>query len=400
MGARLMQMLSANPGATAFVIGAVIVILTMALGWWFVGRRPKPKHLVPRAEPPDDLSPAELSWVYGLVFGGFSDSRAIAAALVRLGLCKRLRIEEEDGVITLVKLQNESEATDSDFQTGERTLLRHFLELYPRLSLDWRSKHTVQAATDDLYEVLSKGLSARVFKSHSKLSIFGFAMSIVALALFYSLAEPTDVWGIGVGAHYIASWILGALSVAIYPYFTGRAKSISFFNLTMMLASAWCSVWLMLELYGHATTRAIGDASAERASMLAAAAMGGSLAIFGFNMSKLTPFGRKVLQEIEGFRSYLLADGTERLTVVDGPVMTTERFERLLPYAIALGLERPWSEVFAKHLEETAFGEKPQYRPCFHQRSSLMSDEIALFIERLVRIIEVKHQDLMVRRRR
>lgn len=385
-------------GLAALIVGAVIVIVTMAVGWWFVGRRFKPKFVVPRSEPPDGLSPAELSWVYGRAFGGFSDSRAVTATLFRLGLCRRLRIEEADGVITLVKLQQESGASDDDFQTGERTLLRHFLERYPRISWDWRSKRVIQDGTTALNEVLSKRSLGRIFQSHSKISIVGFVLSVAALTLFYLLAEPTDVWGIGVGVHYIASWILGALSVALYPHLTGRAENISFFNLISMLVLAGFSVLLMLELYDHATTRTVGDASAERASMLAAAAMGGSLAIFALNISKLTPLGRKVLEQMEGFRSYLLADGNERLTVVDVPVVTTERFERLLPHAIALGLERSWSEMFAKHLEETVSREEPQYRPWFSDGSSLGPDQITLFIERLVRTIEVKHQDLMVRR--
>ncbi len=55
-----------------------------------------------------------------------------------------------------------------------------------------------------------------------------------------------------------------------------------------------------------------------------------------------------------------------RLNITSEPPMTVERFERILPFAIALGVEKPWSEHFEGELARNAvadaqFGYQPRF---------------------------------------
>jgi len=52
--------------------------------------------------------------------------------------------------------------------------------------------------------------------------------------------------------------------------------------------------------------------------------------------------------------------------------MTVERFERILPYAIALGVEKPWSEHFEGELARHAVSDVTDnyYRPRWYAGSS------------------------------
>ncbi|WP_428898082.1 putative membrane protein (DUF2207) [Parelusimicrobium proximum] len=62
----------------------------------------------------------------------------------------------------------------------------------------------------------------------------------------------------------------------------------------------------------------------------------------------LNPFnkeGRKVMEEIEEFRKYLMAENTSD---------SLKDFYVLLPYAVALGVENKWTRKFAEALYETA----------------------------------------------
>jgi uncharacterized membrane protein len=71
-------------------------------------------------------------------------------------------------------------------------------------------------------------------------------------------------------------------------------------------------------------------------------------------MSAPTIQGRKVMDEIDGFKLYLDTAEKNRLNIVGEPPMSIERFERMLPYAIALGVEKPWTQHFEGELARNA----------------------------------------------
>lgn len=72
--------------------------------------------------------------------------------------------------------------------------------------------------------------------------------------------------------------------------------------------------------------------------------------VFAFLIPAPTPEGRKVLDEIEGFKRYLGVAEQQDLATLTGPdqppQLDAERFQRLLPYAVALGVEEAWSRKF------------------------------------------------------
>lgn len=77
-----------------------------------------------------------------------------------------------------------------------------------------------------------------------------------------------------------------------------------------------------------------------------------------------TPKGQETRTAIEGFRLYLKTAEEMHLNAVEvggeaPPPMTVERYERFLPYAIALGVEKPWTE----HFEALMPKEAADYRP-------------------------------------
>lgn len=63
-----------------------------------------------------------------------------------------------------------------------------------------------------------------------------------------------------------------------------------------------------------------------------------------------TPAGRKLLDEIEGFRRYLGVAERDELATMQGPdappTLDAQRYERLLPYAVALDVEEAWTRKF------------------------------------------------------
>src|SRR5690606_2161524 len=57
----------------------------------------------------------------------------------------------------------------------------------------------------------------------------------------------------------------------------------------------------------------------------------------------------------------------ERLNMDGVPPMTVSRFERILPYAVALGVEKPWSSHFEAELARHAVADVAgTYRPAWY----------------------------------
>jgi uncharacterized membrane protein YgcG len=87
---------------------------------------------------------------------------------------------------------------------------------------------------------------------------------------------------------------------------------------------------------------------------------------FMYFMPAPTPKGQTVRTEIEGFKLYLEKAEQLQLNAVEPgasapPPMTTERYERFLPYAVALGVEAPWTRHFERLIPEEAARYSPRW---------------------------------------
>ena len=75
------------------------------------------------------------------------------------------------------------------------------------------------------------------------------------------------------------------------------------------------------------------------------------LGFLGFHwLQAPTEAGRKIMDQIEGFRQYLGVAEEDRLNALNPPDKTPQLFERFLPHAIALDVENRWAKRFASVL--------------------------------------------------
>ncbi|RIJ23511.1 DUF2207 domain-containing protein [Henriciella barbarensis] len=109
--------------------------------------------------------------------------------------------------------------------------------------------------------------------------------------------------------------------------------------------------------------------------VIAIAAMNG---LFMYLMPAATQKGEDVRTKIKGFRLYM--ETAEKLQLnaaeVGGdqpPPMTKERYETFLPYAIALGVEKPWTKHFESVLPQEAADYNPGWSAAHMGRGSVAS---------------------------
>lgn len=91
--------------------------------------------------------------------------------------------------------------------------------------------------------------------------------------------------------------------------------------------------------------------------------------LFCFLMRAPTPSGRRVMDEIEGFKRYLGTAEQDRLEQMRSPRLTPEVFEAFLPYAYALGVENSWCERFAREMPEE-LREQDRWQPGWYHGST------------------------------
>lgn len=95
---------------------------------------------------------------------------------------------------------------------------------------------------------------------------------------------------------------------------------------------------------------------------------------FLYFMPSPTQKGQAIRTEIEGFRLYMEKAEKLQLNAVEvgleqPPPMSVGRYERFLPYAVALGVEKPWTEHFERLIPEEA----ARYRPSWTRMASTHS---------------------------
>jgi len=94
-----------------------------------------------------------------------------------------------------------------------------------------------------------------------------------------------------------------------------------------------------------------------------------TIAFFGVIMRRPTIRGRKVLDEMLGFRDYLEVAEKDEMNLRNPPEKTPQLFEAYLPFALALGVEQEWAEKFAGVLESIRGPDGRGYQPSWYSGS-------------------------------
>ena len=90
--------------------------------------------------------------------------------------------------------------------------------------------------------------------------------------------------------------------------------------------------------------------------------------VVGFAIVMRTPTlrGRKLLDQVQGFEEYLEVAEKYELNLRAPPEKTPDLFEKMLPFALALGVEQNWAEKFAAVLAGVRSPDGRAYQPSWY----------------------------------
>jgi uncharacterized membrane protein len=255
--------------------------------WRRRGRDPEIGSISPQYEPPAGLTPAEL----GTLIDSSADMRDVTATIVDLAVRGYVSIEETEKK-QLFGLFSEKEfgfTLERDWQ-GDDSLKPHERRLLDAL-FDGGSRRRVDLSDlqNEFYRVLP-GIKDRVF---------GHLMK-----RHYYTQRPDKVK---------QAWIGGGIAFSIA----------SFVGLGVLSANFGLSFVALL---------------------IAGALTLGTVVFFGNIMPARTVTGTRALEQVLGFEEFLNRVEEDRFKrMITGP----EQFERFLPFAMALGVEKKWAGAFA-----------------------------------------------------
>lgn len=281
---RLAWLLRDNLSLAAAACGLLALLVFCALRWHRIGRDPEPGVIIARYEPPRGESPAALRY---MLRRGY-DTTCMSAELLACAVKGALTIERSERPILGDRwtLRRGGVPASAIGNADERRLLDALLPpTRARLDLEKESAGHVQAAIGSHSQGLAKRFRPAMFRYHGG--------SIAIAALIFALTLATTVLLAAASGGGGMPWALAPLALA----------------LAVLVAFALL----------------VGAPTAE---------------------------GRRLLDEIEGFKRYLSVAEQDDLARLQGPgagappMLDAARFEAMLPYAVALGVEDAWTAKF------------------------------------------------------
>ncbi|MES0809552.1 DUF2207 domain-containing protein [Roseibium sp. SCPC15] len=329
--------------------GVLLVFFYYLFSWIKVGRDPAKGVIFPRFKAPEDISPALARYI---VNRGFGDGgwTALSAACLNLAVKKRLRLEDDDGEVTLVLEPDgrNGAVPGNGLPKGEAALEKWLSERDSPLILNENNGKSIQKLGDRFSSAIIGESSNVYFKSNWTYLIPAIVLSLVTIAAMIFLVPKTSAQEEFTIMFMFFSVFVTMFSVG-FGLLVGRFVSFAFRMVLIFVA-------LGLLAFGAASLAdlATGGLDGMQAFPLVVVLLIAMNILFICVIGAPTALGRKMLDEIEGLHLYLSVAEKERLNMADAPDMSTTHFEKLLPYAVALGVEKPWSKAFEGWLATSA----------------------------------------------
>ncbi len=265
------------------IIFPLIIIFGLIVHWWRNGRDYKLNApIVPQWEVPDNLRPAEI----GIIIDENFDPQDLSSMIIDLAVRKYITIKQVKTGILFFK--------SADY---ELTLLIGNSSIYNDNSLCKYEQDFLIAFFGNEKKVLVSSKKQKFSKEYKKIAS-GIYKNI---SKKYFVKNPEKI--------YSKYTLFGILFI------------ISLHTLGMIIGN------LILVIIGW---------------------IGGIFIIIGYGklMIKRTVLGVKTKRQIEGLRLYLKTAEKRQIEFLNAPQKNAKHFEKLLPYAVALGVVKEWSEQF------------------------------------------------------
>jgi len=319
-----------NRREAMLAIGLLILVVFLYTQWRRVGRDPQTGVIMPLYDPPPGLSPAAARYVRLMAY----DDRCFASDVVELGIRGALNIRQDGkSAYTLERAAPPA----GDVPESARVVHEKLLGSRASLTLS-NSEHVVIGAARKAHDAFLKDTYAKPnFRRNDGIGCLGTLIgiaTIVAALILDSASVDGLVIVLIVAVSILCMVTLGSVMGAIDADRTGSSRI----------------GWTIAAVIVGAISVVVIGVLAYWTSVLFAVLLAAISAVqvpFGHWMRAPTVAGRKLLDQLEGLRLYLSLAERDELSRAKAPPMTVDEYQRLLPYALALNVEKTWGDRLA-----------------------------------------------------
>ncbi len=305
--------------------GLVLVGIYFLFIWYKVGVDPKKEAIIPRWDPPSNLPPSVLGYVFRL---GFRDEH-FTSTIISLAIKGKLQIAKIKKKYTLTKLESDTTITEDESVVFEKLFSREDI-----IELDKKGNPTVESAKTELQEYLLEYHKKPYFVQNYGWLMIGILVSM--LAFIFSMIYAVNGTSIATTSVLVMVLVFGSIT------FITPNRSFRFL----------CGIFGAIFLVFGSIPVFQGNADFTGASVyiLGAVALLTLNIVFYYLIPAPTVKGRRLMDEIEGLKLYMETAEKNRLNLMNPPEENLQLFEKLFPYAFALGVDQKWSARFDKIL--------------------------------------------------
>lgn len=282
----------------------LLLFVFLFIRWRTYGRDPKGSRvIIPQYDVPDHLTPMEVA----LIITEHSKTKDISAELIYLATKGYVKITQTDAVVLgFIHNKGYDLTLLQDFETLEHAVDKELL----------KSIFTVS----EVGKVVSTASLADVFYVHIPLLVTLLQKSMLAKQYYAHLpgvATPHIVRSFA--QKYLMRWIIAVVIVGVLYLVTIVPLSLMNGVFTLNTGLIVC---------------------------VSAVVSIGMILVFRRLMPAKTQKGVATKEYILGLKQYLEVAEKDRLQFHNAPEKKPELFERLLPYAMVLGVEKAWAKEF------------------------------------------------------
>jgi uncharacterized membrane protein YgcG len=356
----------ADNKASIITIGGTLALLIYYLLLWFwLGRDPPAGVIIPRYRAPAGYSPASMRFIERMGY----DKTCFTTAIINLAVKGALEIDDDAGRFKLVK----SGPASSALAAGESAVIGGlFADGDDSISIV-RSNHSLLANAISKHEKsLKRDYEKNYFKTNSWL-----VAPAVLLTLFIAVSAIANLPSeeIIMEALFLGIFTLIPLAV-IYTVVSKliRMGKNGFVRYGIFLVP----MFIFFGFFFYS-----GFPFAEFAEDVPIPLVGGLIAMLAMHyffyqwLKAPTLAGRRLLDQVEGFKHYLQVAEEDEIALRDAPEFSTDIYETYLPYAIALDLENEWTaklnRAVAAGLVERSYSHPGWYHAHSHSGSHFSS---------------------------
>ena len=359
------------------IFGAVILAILGLLVYFYTswqkhGIDPQKPIVYPQFNAPQNLSPGSL----GYLENGYYSGQIISASIVNLAIKGFIKIVEDDQRVLGIfggkeyTLEKTKEADQSLPKEEINLMNKLFASESKSVTLNGEYNPNIENAVNDFKASLSYQHDEFLKKGNNTSKLVLPALVILALyaiGLFVSYRSSYNDLFLGIGVFlFISSLIAGIL----ISYFFERSNVLKF---VFVLISIGLISILSLGIYKDAQLLENLGFYASFALMIFGFI---AMVLFQYLIKQPTPEKLETQSLIEGFKMYLGTAEEKTLQFHNPPQLTPAIFEKMLPYAMVLGVDKIWGDKFQTMLKSSSLGQQ-NYQSNWFIGASLMNMNFA-----------------------